>query len=354
MSILIINIIKSSLFASIGILLIRMLKDRVLKKYTYKLNYIICILITLRMLLIFDFKIYIPSEFLKIQAISNVAKTGSSINNSTNYVILIFSVWIIGAMIVMIKNLTSQILFYKKIENITNNVTEDRVLCILEDEKYNLNIKSNISVFSIDGLSSPMLIGIFNNKIIIPNRNYSGNELKWIFKHELTHFKRKDNVFKLLLTTASAIHWFNPLISEFKLYIEDQCELSCDEFVLNKSKIEDSKEYALTLLNTLKYGNSIESNMFSSALNTASQVDIIKNRIEGILNNKKRKKGNCLVVCLIMTILVSILSFNMTVSAYENVESEYLDLKNEFETNGKVTIEKDNESYIYEKVILNK
>jgi beta-lactamase regulating signal transducer with metallopeptidase domain len=61
-------------------------------------------------------------------------------------------------------------------------------------------------MFKVNGLSSPALIGFINHKIILPNKDYNQEEIKWILRHELIHLKRKDNLLKLLLMIASAIH----------------------------------------------------------------------------------------------------------------------------------------------------
>ncbi|MVO70733.1 hypothetical protein GOD95_04655, partial [Paeniclostridium sordellii] len=65
MSYIIIDILKTSIVISFPIILIVLLKNKVLSKYTYKLNYIFCILITLRMLFISNIEVYLPFEFLK-------------------------------------------------------------------------------------------------------------------------------------------------------------------------------------------------------------------------------------------------------------------------------------------------
>lgn len=313
MSYIIFDILKTSIYISIPIILIALLKDKVLSQYTYKLNYILCILITLRMLFISNIKVYLPFEFLKTQN-NTTLKSVYYINNhnisSLNYVKILFVIWMFGAVYVIFRNIYKQIIFYKKIRNITYKVTDDNIINTFEEEKKALNINRNINIFRVDGLSSPALINILSSKIIIPNKNYDNRQLKWIFRHELTHFKRKDNLLKLLLMIACAIHWFNPLIIILKVYFDEQCEFSCDEKVLKKSNINDIKEYALVLVNTLRYRNTLKSTMLYSQFNT-NQIDLIKRRVEGMMNLKKRKKGTLITIFLCGISALSILSFNL-------------------------------------------
>jgi beta-lactamase regulating signal transducer with metallopeptidase domain len=325
MSYIIFDILKTSIYISIPVILIALLKNKVLSKYTYKLNYILCILITLRMLFISNIEIYLPFEVLKKRINMNLESINYisvEDNNTINYIKIMFCIWLIGAIYVLFVNVYKQVLFYKKIENITYKVTDDKIIKGLEEEKKNLNIKNGIKIFKVDGLSSPALIGIISNKIIIPNNDYDKEQLKWIFRHELTHFKRKDNLLKLLLMIASTIHWFNPLVKVLKVYFEEQCELSCDEKVAKKFSVNEIKEYAFVLVNTLRYRNNIKTTMFSSQFNT-SEINLIKRRVEGMLSLKKRKKGTIMATLICIISVVSIFSFNVDNGENEVYASDF-------------------------------
>lgn len=313
MSYIIFDVLKTSVYISISIILIALLKDKILSKYTHKLNYILCILVTLRMLFISNIKVYIPFNIIKSKSNPNLANiyhiTDENIN-TFNYIKIIFIIWIIGVIYVIFKNIYNQVVFYKKIRNITYEVSDYNIIQSLKEEKNKLNIKRNIKIFKIDGISSPALIGALNSKIILPNYNYDKNQLKWILRHELIHFKRKDNFLKFLLMMACAIHWFNPFTKILKIYFSEQCELSCDEKVLEKSNINEAKDYALVLLNTLRYRNTLKATIFYSQLNT-NQINLIKRRVESMINFKKYKNGKVMGMLLGSICVLSIISFNV-------------------------------------------
>ncbi|HID0764379.1 TPA: M56 family metallopeptidase [Clostridium botulinum] len=304
------ELLKTSIYISIPIILIALLKNKILCKYTHRLNYIICIFITIRMLFISSIEVYLP--FKKNIVLESVHSMKSGTDNIVNYIKIIFCIWLFGAIYVVIKSIGKQILFYRKIQNINHIVTDAEIIKILEEEKKALNIRKYIKVSKVDGLSSPALIGIIKSKIIIPNNAYEKEQLKWIFRHELIHFKRKDNLLKLLLMIASTIHWFNPLVKILKLYFDEQCELSCDEKVAKRFNKDEIKEYAFVLVNTLRYRNTLKTTIFSSQFNT-NGVDIIKGRVESMLSSKKRKKGIFLGVFLLLIAVVSAISFNSTI-----------------------------------------
>ncbi|WP_250675936.1 M56 family metallopeptidase [Paraclostridium ghonii] len=326
MSYTIFDILKTSIYISMPIILIVLLKDRILNKYTYKLNYIFCILITLRMFFISNIKIYLPFNPLSIsnhETLKTVYYTTNEHISPLDYTQIFFVIWLCGAIYVIAKNTYMQIVFYKKIRNITYKATDSNTTNLFKEEKEALSIKKDIELLKVDGISSPALINVFNSKVVLPNKEYDETQLKWIFRHELIHYKRKDNILKFLLMIACAIHWFNPLLKYFKLYFYEQCELSCDEKVLEKSSINDKKEYALVLLNTLKYRNKLKSNMLYSHFNT-SHNNLIKRRVEGMMNLKKRKKGIFITICVCTISALSVLSFNIKSnqnSVYANEES---------------------------------
>ncbi|KGJ50735.1 hypothetical protein KD33_01760 [Clostridium sp. NCR] len=325
MSYIIFDILKTSIYISIPIILIVLLKDRILNKYTYKLNYILCILITLRMFFISNIKIYLPFKPLSIsnhETLKTIYYTTNEHINSLDYTKIFFAIWLCGAIYVIAKHIYMQVAFYKKIRNLAYKATDSKIRKIFKEEKEALNIAKDIELLKVDGISSPALINLFNSKVVLPNKEYDETQLKWIFRHELIHYKRKDNILKFLLMIACAIHWFNPLLKYFKLYFYEQCELSCDEKVLEKTSLNDKKEYALVLVNTLKYRNTLKSNMLYSQFNT-SHNNLIKRRVEGMMNLKKRKKGILVTICVCAISSLSILSFNIKSnqnSVYANEE----------------------------------
>jgi bla regulator protein blaR1 len=89
---------------------------------------------------------------------------------------------------------------------------------------------------------------------------------------------------------GAALHWFNPLIYLFRKFFNEQCELSCDEKVINDSKIEDIKEYAMLLVKSARHKNTLKLSIMSSQL-TNKKVNITKRRVENMLNLKSKKKG---------------------------------------------------------------
>ncbi|WP_219710564.1 M56 family metallopeptidase, partial [Clostridioides difficile] len=68
---------------------------------------------------------------------------------------------------------------------------------------------------------------------------FKEKELKLIFRHELIHYKRKDNFLKLIMLIVNILYWFNPICYLLKKHFNEVCELSCDELVIKGYNIDE-------------------------------------------------------------------------------------------------------------------
>ncbi|GAA0106754.1 M56 family metallopeptidase [Paraclostridium sordellii] len=305
--VLIINFYISTL-----IIIVLALRKKVLNKYTSIFNYILCIGITLRLIFITRIRIPIP-KILKIFQSDTTLYYGSDFispnNNKINFLQILCLIWIIGMIITSIYYIYNYFNLYKNVINLKKCITDYYIYNVLEVQKSNLKIRKNINIYKLDGIYSPMIVGFFNPQIIIPNRDYTYNNLHYIFKHELIHYKRKDNLIKLILTFVTIIYWFNPIIYLLKNHLLNQCELSCDELVVQNFTKNEVKEYSLLLLDTIKYKNKLNSQMCVSYLNE-SKSNITKIRISHILSFEKHKKGTIAIILIGLVIMSSTVSFH--------------------------------------------
>src|SRR5699024_2425187 len=113
----------------------------------------------------------------------------------------------------------------------------------------------NINLKSCQYIGSPMLIGIFNPIVLIPNTDEDKKTLEMIFLHELNHYKRKDILIKAFGFIVNIIHWFNPIVYLLLRYMDNYCECSIDDKVVNEMKIEDRKYYGETILKLIDNSN---------------------------------------------------------------------------------------------------
>ena len=309
------QVINTSIYTSIFLILIILFNNKFLTKYSHKFNYSILIIIILRLIFIIKININLPINYFSILKENNfnskIYYIEPSISNLSSFdFINIFSIlWIIGVCIIILYHVYFQFMFYFIIKRNINWSQNSKFQKILNEQIIINKINSNINVYVVKGVPTPFLIGIIKNAIIIPENNYTEEDLKWIFNHELIHFKRKDNILKLLMILALALHWFNPLIYILRRLFFEQCELSCDEQVIKDAEIKEIKEYSLILINSIKYKNELKISLMSSKFSN-KKINIIKRRIESMLNLKSKKNGLLFGAFIFFVVGGTIFSFN--------------------------------------------
>ena len=119
---------------------------------------------------------------------------------------------------------------------------------VFDETKTQLGIRRQVSVYTVPGIQSPMLMGLLRPAVYIPEMQLSPQSLAMVYLHELTHCKRRDLLFKWLAVAVNAVHWFNPAAYILCKRLGDACELACDEAVTRDMTDNDKKEYTKTIL----------------------------------------------------------------------------------------------------------
>ena len=185
-----------------------------------------------------------------------------------------------------------------------------------------MNINKNIEVRYCDYVKSACLIGIFKNYVLLPNVKYNDSEAYWILKHELTHYKYKDNLLKLICFLIRIVYWFNPLIYLLIKKVGEDCELACDERVISNKTFEQKKQYALTIANSVKYAINFEEKLENQYYIGLSNSKKLKNRLQDLFI-KNPKKGY----------FISVVILAITLSSFVNVKFDYLVKTNYYKKN---------------------
>lgn len=213
------------------------------------------------------------------------------------------TIWFIVFLFKLIKKLLSHVAFSKIVGN--ESIKDERIILILERCKQKLNIKRNIKVIQQDIARTPATIGIFNVKILVTDMifEFSDMEVSNIFMHELTHYKRKDNIVNFLMLILKSVYWFNPMMEIMFKNIRNDMELATDEIAIGKMDLEEQRVYcklmvwisAMPSRPTLKKEN---------LLGLANGTKAIEKRIEMIsLKENFEKNAKIIAMATIFIIL---------------------------------------------------
>lgn len=185
-------------------------------------------------------------------------------------------------------------------------------------QKLKINKKPNICVCS--EIESPISVGFFNKKIIIPDEKWEPEDLESVLHHELIHIKVMDNWFKLILLIITAINFYNPFVYYLLYRWNLVSEMYCDERVISQKNNEGIKRYANLIIEFAEDKNNVVLPVAGLSINR-------KQMKERILNMKKvgKKYGLLSYVSGVIIIFMSVFAASLSVYAYEPPIINHLD-----------------------------
>jgi len=222
------------------------------------------------------------------EANANITPVASSINNGilSNILTNLWILWLAIGAILLVRKITIYQDFVRYVISGATRVDDINVIEKLGNIMESQNIKSHVQLYTNGLISSPLLIGFFHPKIILPTLNINESDLNNTLLHELTHYKRGDMFYKWLVQFVSCVHWFNPLVHLMSREINKSCEFSCDEAVVRTLNENEIRSYGDTLINALKYGAGYDDNSVTS-MNLGNSCKQIKERLDMIMKCKR-------------------------------------------------------------------
>ena len=156
--------------------------------------------------------------------------------------------------------------------------------------------KRRVSAFRSPLAATPMLVGLLRPRILLPETAVSTRELECILRHELTHLRRRDLLFKWTAVAVTSFHWFNPFMPWLRREIDRCCELSCDEGVIRTMTEGQRQAYGETLL-ALAAVHALPRTVPATTL--CEEKAQLKERLVGIMKHKKVTAAILLLSCLL-------------------------------------------------------
>jgi len=175
----------------------------------------------------------------------------------------------------------------------------------------------SIEVRKSGEIASPFIMGLFKPILLLPDIEMTKEQIINILSHEMTHFKRRDVLYKWFALTVKCIHWFNPFVYFITSQINIECEISCDMKVVENMTREEEIGYVNTVLSLVSVGNS---RFVAFTSNMTSNRKVLKRRFEMIKNKFKVSKKTAVI-----SIVLSVLLLSTTVFASGIVNGKLLE-----------------------------
>ena len=202
-------------------------------------------------------------------------------------------VWLIGAIAFMLLNVLRYIRLNIKIRK------NGEVISCPETREYT-DRKINVRVW--ENIASPFMTGVFRPMLILPKTELSGEQLDNILRHEMTHFKRYDILYKWFAEFVKCVHWFNPISWYVSKQIAAECEISCDMAVTKNMSGSEEMSYVSTILSLLPTG---KSKQLPLTTQMASSKKFLKRRFIMIKNKKTTSRFMSVLSAVIAVIMLS-------------------------------------------------
>ena len=270
------------------------------------------------------------------------APRGVNITLSLKWEIIIIFIWfVIGTTSFLLR-----VYFYLKQNKLARQsmtiVSQSKILEILYRHKAELGIRKKIVIYTCKGEFTPFTCGVIKPFILIPG-NLKEKEINYVIHHELCHIKYHDNLFIFIRLIVVALYWFNPLIYLMDRFVERECELACDEFVVKTHDLSERYEYANLIINFSILDNKSQDPL---SMFFCKKQNCIKERMYYIMRpknmNKKAKLASffialCMILCSSLSAFAYEVPSNAKVSE-ANGKPVFIDSKEviEFHTSNNV------------------
>lgn len=143
--------------------------------------------------------------------------------------------------------------YWRAVRRMTQSLARDPLADeILQSIRKESKRSLKVQVFRTERASTPMGVGIFRRKIILPCGEIPAQELEYILRHEYTHFLHGDLWVKLLTQVYCCLFWWNPLVYLLRRDLPQILEIRCDMAVTKDYTVFQKAEYLQTIVNSLK------------------------------------------------------------------------------------------------------
>lgn len=168
---------------------------------------------------------------------------------------------------------------------------EAEELALLERLRQELRVARPVALRRSVSAPGPLALGLFRPVIVLPERLWDADGSELMLRHELTHIRRRDVAYKLVMYLACWVNWFNPLVWLMNRAAGQNLELCCDDEVTRGLTDAQRRQYGTMLLDAAAARPIPFSTCFSGG---KAQM---KDRI---FNLFAKKRSSAALVCLVL------------------------------------------------------
>lgn len=260
---------------------------------------------------------------------------------------MILGIWGLGTGIILIKHAKAYLLFRHAV-NIFPDTTNIHLYEIL-DKTYAGDL-NGIKIKIHKSFQSPAIIGFIHPVIIMPDIELNDDQLFGIFLHEVSHYKLKHNMIKLISEIIQACFWWNPMFRTLSAEVAHALELHSDKMVYSRLDQRQLGEYLQGIIKVLRNVNGEENLAFCGcSFVEETDSDKLKQRFKMILINDYQSNNKTSFLMIPLILVVFLLSYSFVVQPYiESIPDDYGNTLEILDSNSYYFIESNNGYDLYD------
>lgn len=165
-----------------------------------------------------------------------------------------------------------------------------------------LGVTAQVELYRVPHLPAPLLMGFFHPVILVPQA-LPEEALPLTLAHELTHLKHGDPGYKLILTAAWAVHWFNPLVWLMRAQASRDAELYCDYDLLKSKDAEARRAYGQAILDQMTAAKGVPTGLTTGFSGSKKEVFV---RFRAIMDASPKRTGGLLMALVAILALLAV------------------------------------------------
>lgn len=231
-----------------------------------------------------------------------------------NLLSVIGFIWISGTGIQTVKLIRSYYGLRKSLKFCP--VKSDIEQSVLLRAASNFKLPKHLNILETSAITTPMVFGFFAPTIVFPMLSYTSEELYFILRHELEHYRNKDIWVKTGVELICAVYWWNPLAYALRERTERVLEMKVDLSISALWEEAQRLKYLAFLIHTYKKTNLSANKMAYGTLGIVDGRDrsTMRQRFEILLSRGERICSKAtLLLAGAVSILMLVLSFSCIV-----------------------------------------
>jgi len=213
-------------------------------------------------------------------------------STSINVIQIFIAIGVIVSCAILLSFSVSYARYHRHLGRITKfrKTKDDRTAKVLESITNRSKRKLHVNILYSPEISMPMGVGVFKKYILLPDYEYSDDEIFYTLLHEYTHFLNRDLLVKMLIHIYCCIFWWNPTVFLLRKDLEQTLEIKCDLAITSTLNKIEKINYMQVIASAIRKSMTIDPANIQAKVTSrlASSKSSVMERLEFIALEKPK------------------------------------------------------------------